>query len=383
MNVCHVLTMTRRGGVETMLMDYLRSVQSPDIRHYVMTTSSDRNLVGELKVEEHYEPLRSWRFDPRAVRQMADWMKARRIDVVHGYNAVGNTYGSLAARRAGVSRILTSEHGTINSLPFWRRPGDRWAQRSARIAIANSKASRILMRSYYGIEEARISVVPNAVCLPAEYDRKAARIRLALPEGPIIGAVGRLDSVKAFEIFLHAAAELQKKRKDLNVVLVGGGPEEDKLRQIREKMPDPERVLMTGWRADARELISAMDILVSTSISESSGNTLLEAGAAGVPVIAPAVGGIPEVVLDGITGHLLNPTLRATGDTGPYKTVVVNGQLDKAHKLDPEQLAGAIHELLSDPERCRLMGDAAREHVAEKHSMARYEEDLIRLYRGN
>jgi glycosyltransferase involved in cell wall biosynthesis len=123
----------------------------------------------------------------------------------------------------------------------------------------------------------------------------------------MIGTVGRLDPVKDQGLLLHAFARLNHGQKNLRLVLVGDGPERKGLESIKDTLPCRDHILFLGERNDVDNVLKALDIFVLPSRSEGISNTILEAMATGLPVIATAVGGNPELVQDGHTGCLISP----------------------------------------------------------------------------
>lgn len=388
MRVCHVVTLTRWGGVERMLVDLLEDVgaRPGPVEHRVLTTSSIPELRAAVAATglEHAEPRRRIRFDPTALIQMAAWLRARRIQVVHSYNTWSNTWGALAAALAGIPALVAGEHGTVGWVRSPMAILDALAYRRATVAVASSQMIARELQRRYRIPSAKVRVVYNAVAPLPAVDLAAMRAGLGLPPGPIIGAVGRLTAVKDFQTFVRAAAHVLRQRPDVNFVLVGGGPQEEALRRLVAAEGLGGRFLLTGWRADARALIQCFDLIVSTSLYESFGNVMAEAALAGKAVIAAGVGGVPEVVVDGVSGELLTPTiapqpLAGVKDSPPLYTQI-DGQRVPVRSLEPAALAAAIVALLNDPQRQARYGAAGRARAMELFSIGRYRQELEAIY---
>lgn len=387
--VCHVATLTGWGGVERMLVDLLTTAPLTQ-QHMLLTTSSRPAQLAPVQAAgvAHFEPRRRWRYDPGALLQMARWLRAQRVQVVHTYNAYANAWGGIAARLARVPVVVAGEHGTALNAPGAMTWLDGWAQRSATAVVANSSATVQIVQLRYGVDPARIRLVPNGVPpLPPLADPAALRLELGLPAGALlVGSIGRLDMPKHFHTLVEAAAIVLRQRPDAHFVLVGGGPLRAELAQLAAERGIADRFLLTGWRADARAVVQLFDIVVSTSLQESFGNTLVEAALAGKPVVAPAVGGIPDVVVPGETGLLLRPACapiapRAPGVLQPYAQVFRDGALRPPQAVCPADLAAALLALLADPARRAEMGAAAARRAAEAFSLARYAADLEGVYR--
>jgi glycosyltransferase involved in cell wall biosynthesis len=212
-----------------------------------------------------------------------------------------------------------------------------------------------------GFPARRIDVLYNGIDpgpRPAGADRRAAREALGIPaDAFVIGTAGRLDPVKNLKIFLDAHAILAAKHPDVRAVIIGDGSERAILKDKAANLGTSTSVVFTGYRDDVRALMPAFDVYLNCSLYEGVSLTILEAMAAGVPVVATPVGGNPEVVVDQETGLLVTGRARS--------------------------LADAVGSLLHDPRRRRLMGDAARWRVIRHFSIARMVDDYARAYLGS
>ena len=276
-----------------------------------------------------FQPQNPFRYDPRKINAIGKYLRRKRIDLVHSYNAHGNAWAYLALLITRNSiPLITGERGSI----WFVRPPMRWldrlAQRKARMIITNSNASAFMLMKYYGISSSKIHVIYNGIQRPQCYSRERARSELRIPQGiKVVGSIGRLDSPKDYWTLIDAAALFLKKRHDVMFVIIGGGPQEAFLNDQVIKKGISDRFYFTGWRANARELIAAFDLYVSTSVHESFGNTLIEAAFLEKAVIASDVDGVPEAVVNNVTGILLKPTspLRKVSCKGasPYPQKVI------------------------------------------------------------
>lgn len=388
-NVCHVSTLTRWGGVETRLIEYLSQTRDRRLRHFVIATSARKALVSEIESlgVPVFIPRRRVRFDPTAIAQMAAWMRRHLVDVVHSRNAPSNLWGGLAASMARVSRRIGGEHGTVSTL----RPPLAWLESlvysTGDLVIANSHASRAMVTQKYGIRKAKVKVIHNAVSPSSPLTMDEARKRLDIPRGyRIIGSVGRLDTPKDFFTFLRAASIATRRRKDLLFALVGSGPLDAELKAYAGKLHLSDRkFVFVGRRNDAAQLISAFDIFVSTSLFESFGNTLVEAGLAERSCLAPRVGGIPEVVVHGETGLLLDPKepihVPTTNRASPVpKEVFRDDRLCPPRSLEASELADEIIDLLDCEAKAISLGAAAKARTEMLFSIDRYVEQLEGTY---
>lgn len=387
--VCHISTMTGWGGVERMLVDLLTKAPPSRFDHSLLTTSSHIDVmrpIYESKVES-FEPKKLTRYDPNAIRQMAKWLRKNRIDVVHAYNSTASAWGAIAVTLAKTPILVGGEHGTVWSV----RPPlswlNRWAYSRAKVVVANSRAAQKMLQHRFGISSQKTRIVYNAI--PA-YDelRNPLRLKELIPlrgnSQIIIGSIGRLVPEKSYHILVESAALVLQKQSNIHFVLVGGGEQENQLRTLIRKYGIEDQFTLTGWRADARALMQGFDIFVNTSVRESFGNVLVEAGMACLPVIAPRIDGIPEAVVDKSTGILITPTVPIPENerrrSGLPNKVVVDGRLSEPVAVEPSRVAEAILLLANSPTLRDMYGDAGRQRANERFTLERYQRELEDVY---
>lgn len=386
----HVINLKRLGGAELRLCEYLRRRQDARFHHTVVSSQACPAATALLKQAgiDLIVPERRCKHDVRALASLFATMRRGGYHLAHCRNDSGHVWGGLSSLVAQIQVVLGGEHGTVWSLTGYRRIIEQVLYRRFRYVVANSQATKrmITLRRRYpdshiriiydGIDGARFSNLP---------DRGQARTQLGLPaDVPVIAALGRLDTEKAFHVILEAAAEPRLRALHAHVVLAGDGPLNDWLRSYAQELA-ADRIHFTGFIEDPVRVYAAADLVVSTSLRESLGNTLIEAGFAGLPVIAPNLDGIPEVVKHGVTGLVLTPTRtprnRTTPGARPLPTsVFIDGVLTQPRELDPQILAAIIADLLTDSPRRAAMGEQARRRMREMFSIERYVSELEALY---
>jgi glycosyltransferase involved in cell wall biosynthesis len=282
----------------------------------------------------------------------------RRVDLLHVNSYVPGNYARLAGALMQVPIIIDHWHG-FTRFSRKRRFICRVLGRFTDLSLAVSRGVRDYLVSQGGLNPAKIRVVANGVdvtAIDAARPGPAVRRELGLPEGvPVIGLVGRLDHWgKGHKELFEAMARLRE-RLPVHALIVGGGRRMDEVRQSAESLGLASAVHFLGPRRDVPDLLNAMDIFVLPSYSEGVSLALLEAMAAGKPVIATAVGGLPEVVTDGDNGLLIPPR-------------------------DAGALAGALERLLSDPPWAQHLGASARAHVREHYSLDRLGREINEIY---
>lgn len=283
--------------------------------------------------------LRDLRATLGTVRRLARVVRRRRPDVLLNWSAKAQIYGAAAAAASGSGvRVLWWQHAT---------PDGHWVDRLATLLPARAVgASSESGRAAQGELRPRrpVFVVHPGV----EWDRRPGsptgaetRRRLAIPaDAAVVGIVGRLHPFKGQHLFLRALAELRRRDYEVHGLVVGGDAFDlspaylGELRGLIRELGLEGSVTMTGQVADATPYFEAMDVAVNASLGEGFGIVLIEAMAAGTPVVAVASGGPREIVEDGVTGVLVADN-------------------------SPELLAEAVGELLADADRRARMSTAA------------------------
>ena len=300
---------------------------------------------------------------PKSVLRLSREFRRLGTRVVHSYLFHGNFLGTLAARLARVPVALVSKRSLDTYPKLSDRLACRVANRLADRVTANSEAVRRHVHEAEGCALDKIVVIPNGVDLtrfPAvESAATTARATLAIDpptSRPIVGTVARLAPKKGQHDLIEAAALVVRRRPDATFVLVGGGPLLSDLRTQADGLGLNGSVRFLGAVDDPIPLLSRMDVFVLSSHMEGMSNAMLEAMAAGRPVVATRVGGNAEVVEDGVTGFLVPPR-------------------------DPARLAEAMLTLLDDPARASAMGVAGRARVETHYAVGPMVGRLEDLYR--
>jgi glycosyltransferase involved in cell wall biosynthesis len=290
-----------------------------------------------------------WRGAVRLRRLLRD------ADLLHTHTlAAANTLSGLASPVPVVRHLHIENHFRPASEPLLRRLDNRTARRCAALVAVSEDTRRAYLEQGY---PDRIEVVYNGIDLSGSDPAGTLRAELGLPDGvPLVGEIARLCDVKGQRELIEALAELPEAR----LVLFGrdlekGGAFQAGLEQTAETLGVRDRVVFAGHRDDAARLIADLDVLALPSWTEGLPVVALEAMAQRRPVVATPVGGTPEVVADGETGLLVPPR-------------------------DPQALAGAIRELLADPERRRRMGEAGYRRAAERFSAATMTRCILEIY---
>lgn len=288
-------------------------------------------------------------YRPTSLRALLRQVKP---DIVHTHGARANLLGRWAAHAERVPHIITTVHSLIDfehekawkndllarleqlTLPYCQRL----------IVVSHGLARKLVERGY---SDERMEVIHNGIDL-APYNLSRAEARAAMEErygseGPFVGSAGRLVSVKGYDILIEAFAHVVDKFPQAKLVIAGEGPLRGYLQQLAERLP-PGTVQFPGFETGMPTWLSGLDLFVMSSRMEGLPMVALEAMAAGTPVVAHAVGGLPEVISDEDYGWLVRPPGVAT-------------------------LGPAMRLALESPEKLAQKAAAAREMVRQEFSL--------------
>ena len=243
-------------------------------------------------------------FQPAVVFQIARIMKEYEIDIVHCQRHKPTVYGTLAAYIVGGRVKVISHVRQLHRTRNGKRKLLNWAlfKRISRIIAVSDAVRDDILRNNWISSPRKVVTVHNGIdaklFIDCNLTREDARIRLGLPEknGFVYGTVGRLEEAKGPKDFLQAFSRVCQKYPDVWFVLAGKGELESELRALAVELDVNERVVFLGYRNDIPEILRALDVFVFPSIREGLPNALLEAMAAGIPVIASPAGGVPEIL---------------------------------------------------------------------------------------
>jgi glycosyltransferase involved in cell wall biosynthesis len=274
-------------------------------------------------------------------------------DVVHCHLGTSDCVGSVASRLLGMPAVSTLHQAE------WVGGSHRGAARLRLTALARRRCARRIIavsesarRAYLATgweAPERVTVVHNGVAGKAEPGAgRAVRRKLGIPlDVPVVAMVATLRPEKCHEVALAALPALLTRVPGVRLLLAGDGPTRPRLEQLARAV-GRERVIMTGHRDDVMAVLDAADVLLHPSRIEAFPTVLLEAMAASVPIVATAVGGVPEIVRDGEDGLLLEPP------------------------PDQGRLVAALESLLGDPVLRRQMGAAGRERFERNFTLDRW-----------
>lgn len=335
-------TLFSAGGAERLAAQITLGLDRERFRTYLCSTRrwDSPAFVDELEASGTTLLFldRGSRWDLRAFAPLLRLLRDERIDVVHAHKFGGNVWGTVFGRLGGVPVIVAHEH----TWPFVGEPLRRFLDREliarfSSVLLAVSELDRQRMTSVERIPPGRTRFLPNGIPPLGPRAGRDVRAELGIPgDAPVVASVSVLRRQKALEVLVEAARLLAPEVPGLRVLVAGVGPEEEKLRGLVADGGLEQTVLLIGRRDDVPDVLAASDVAVQCSDWEGSPLAVMEYMAAGKAIVATRVGGVPDLIEDGVHGLLVDPQ-------------------------DPPALARAIGGLLGDPGRRARLGEAARE----------------------
>jgi glycosyltransferase involved in cell wall biosynthesis len=287
-------------------------------------------------------------------------------DVVHTHMAKAGTVGRLAARICNVQLIVHTYHGHVFHSYF--SPTRTQVFLTIERALGKATDRIIVLGDGQRDEIAGYGVAPSHKLEPirlglelgqflhAEDARGAVRQELRVDETtPLIGLVARLVPIKAHEVYFAAAAQVLGREPRARFLVIGDGERRAELEALVDQLGIRAAVVFMGWRRDMANVYADLDVVALTSLNEGSPVALIEAMASARPVISTAVGGVPEVVVDGVTGLTVPPS-------------------------DPKAMADGIVKLVRDRELAARLAATGRAHVYPRYDSSRLVDDVKNLY---
>ena len=355
--VLHLITELNIGGAEKSLARLLAHLDrdrfAPAVACLYGGDSPVADEIRALKVPVFDLGMTAkWRWD--ALWRLYRLLRRGRPAILHTWMFHANIPGRALGRLAGVPIVISGER-TMGMESRWRYWLNRLtAPLTDRVTCVSQQVADFVV-NHVGISQDKVVVIPNGIEVPdveRPAGRRQARIGLGLPaDQVVVGTVARLDPVKRLDVLLQALRSLP----DAYAVIIGDGPERAGLLALSKRLELTDRVRFVGHQENVWAWLAALDVFVLSSDWEGMPNALLEAMAAGLPVVATEVGGIPDVMVESVNGFLVPPR-------------------------DPTSLAQAITHLLDDPDLRQQMGQVGRERVIEHFSVERMVERTQNLY---
>lgn len=344
------------AGGQRQLLELARGLRERGHRQWIVTPSG--SPLASRAIADGFEFLphpRRGEVDPRAMLDLSRLLRRHRPDIVHTHDSHSPTPAALASRLVRprprvVGHRRVDFHIRPNRLSRWK-----YARGADRLVAVSHAVRRVLVED--GVPAARVTVIHDGIALetPPAPPGPTLRERVgSAPGDPLVLTIASTEGYKDHPTLIETAAILFRRRPRVRWAVLGTGGRFDETVAVVERRGLAERLRYLGFVEDARGFLPQADVFVLTSKTEGLGTSVLDAMAAGIPVVATEAGGIPEVIEDGRSGLLAPPG-------------------------DARGLARAIDRVLGDPEQARRLVEAASERVVE-FDIARAVARTERLY---
>ena len=359
MNILYISNHLNVGGITSYLLTLAAGIKSKG--HKVFIASSGGELLSEFRergiVYFHIPILTKQEASPKILVSMfklTELIKKNNIELVHTNSRTTQALGCLLEKYYGLTHVSTC-HGFFKR-SLHRKIFPYWGQKV--IAISEQVKEHLLKD--FNVEESDIRVIHNGIDVEhfrssALKERLEMKKALGLTQAGVVGIVARLSDVKGHIYLIEAMKLVLEKFADAQLLIVGEGKEKDNLARLVNKLDISKNISFLPEVKDTREVLMAMDVFVMPSLKEGLGLALMEAMAAGLPVVGSNIGGIKTLIEDGVRGLLVEPG-------------------------DFLGLSEAILELLQDPAKKELFGKQAQEFIAKDFSQEKMVSETERMY---
>jgi glycosyltransferase involved in cell wall biosynthesis len=360
--ILHVIPSLDRAGAEKQMALLVRGLPRDDFEPHVCALTRGGPMMSDLEQAQIPVTLigKTWRADPRAYWRLRRLINRLRPDLVHTWLFAANAYGRRAALACGIKHLIACER----CVDPWKGWLELWidrrlARRSSRIVAVSQGVKEFYTR--HGLPPEKFEVIHNAVPppRPSTATRRQILAELELPDDSrLIAIVGRLWPQKQVKHAIWAADLLKQIRNDVHLLIIGDGPHYARLRKFRDQARIRDKVHFLGHRDDVPRLMPHFDVLWSTSAYEGQSNSIMEAMACGVPVVATNVSGTRDLVVDGQTGYLVPSDGACRRETCRH-----------------------TNNILDNPDLARRLGEAGRQRMQSQFSVEKMVARYVRLYR--
>jgi len=356
-----MLESLRKNGYDVELVTGLAGKDEKDLLPGIQNGEYAITVIPELV--RNIAPIK----DYIALRKLRKLMREKKFDVVHTHTTKAGILGRLAAKQAKVAHVIHSPHGHIFHSYFnpvliklyvWlERVASRWSQKTITLTEKEKREYLALGIGTPDEYQCIYNGIETDKYFNQDFDREALRKRMNIPVASIIlVTVGRLVPVKGCRYLLEAVASIKRQGfDDMHCLIIGDGVLKEELENKTRELEISSQVNFLGHQEDIMPYLMISDVFVLPSLNEGFGLVIVEAMAAGLPVVATRVGGVPEIIMDGESGKLVAPG-------------------------DSEDLAKGILALLQDRQHLKNIGNHNRQRAQKEFSLERMNAQVKQLY---
>ncbi|MDQ2807351.1 MAG: glycosyltransferase [Chloroflexota bacterium] len=364
----HLIDQLGDAGAETLLYNFATGLDWSrfDLHVCALRPWSPPQIVPALRalgctvteLDQHHA------YDLPVLLTLIRYVRRHKIDLIHTHLLASDVMGRVVGGLTRVPVVSTIHNGRmdLDHEPRHRQWMERWSARLwCRRLIVVSALLRDEIADWFGLPRRRVVVIPNAANTSRfqpqpGFDPQPLKQELLGGDYRLVTNVARLVPQKAQQFLVEAAAQLAPTHPDVRFVIVGGGPLGDEMLALAAALGIAGRIIVTGIRSDVPAILAASDVFVLSSLWEGMPISLLEAMTAGCPAVATNVGGVGQLLQQGVTGLLVPPA-------------------------DSTALASAIRECLDDPAAARRRATAAAQQIAQHYSLTSMVRKWEAIYR--
>lgn len=313
LSVVHILSGDLWAGAEVMVYNLLNKLKSSSDLKIIAIVLNEGILTNKLKeagIETYIIPETTHSL-PVIFIKAYKLLKGKRIDIVHSHRYKENLLALLLVKATGVERLVTTLHGLPETLSHGvdGRQSVGWTTKInyfflkyffTSVVVVSNEIKEILAKKYC-FRGNKVNVIYNGIPIPSVSQPRNHSTNSTFH----IGTVGRMVPVKDFELFLEVAAEVKSRVKNVRFSILGDGPRRESLIQKSKNLNIEDSVEFLSSRPDPFSYYQSLDLYLNTSLHEGIPLSILEAMACRKPVVAPKVGGIPEIIIDEKSGLLV------------------------------------------------------------------------------
>ena len=350
------------SGIEQRIFSISRSLNSEQFKIILAVSPSSPlyKKAGPCNIPLLSLKIGRWKFNPVVIRKLSRFLRTHKVDILHTHRSSDHWVGVLAVRLFGLSsqcKIIRTRHNFTRIKNNWinNKLYKEWTDRI--IAVAEVIKRRLIDEN--NIPENKITTIHSSIDtekFKGEFDKGKIRKEFSIsPDTVVLGMIGRLRKHKDYPNVFEALNIIVKKFKNIKLLIVGDGILESQLKSVVQKMELSNYVIFAGKRGDIPQILSGIDLFVLSSSVEGSPAVIKEALIMEKPVVSTNVGGIPEIIQNGITGSLVPPH-------------------------DPEALANAILSTINNREKALTMARKGKQVIINEFSETKLAEQTAKVY---